>query len=296
VIDTAGGTLLRLAAFSDDPSGGNPAGVWIGDALPARTVMQAIAAEVGYSETAFLAQTDPGSPGHFQVRYFSPLAEVPFCGHATIASGVALATRGAPASLTLQTRDGIVGLSVERDAEGRTVATLTSVATRVDPAPADLVTAVLACVGWVDADLHTDLRPALAFAGATHLVLVAAHLDRLADLAYPFEALQRLMLDADLTTIALMAQVGPDRWRARDPFPVGGVVEDPATGAAAAAFGAYLRARSWIRAPASFEIEQGVEMGRPSRLTVSIVPDEPGVRVAGTAVPISPAGASAGPP
>ena len=88
------GTLLRLAAFTTDPAGGNPAGVWIGDALPAADEMLAIAAEVGYSETAFLAPAAPAEPGRFIVRYFSPLAEVPFCGHATIASGVALADRG----------------------------------------------------------------------------------------------------------------------------------------------------------------------------------------------------------
>ena len=76
------------------PSGGNPAGVWIGEALPADDEMQRIAAEVGYSETAFLAPDGSGATGRFRVRYFSPLAEVPFCGHATIASGVALAERG----------------------------------------------------------------------------------------------------------------------------------------------------------------------------------------------------------
>src|SRR5690606_10933440 len=79
--------LHRLAAFTDDPRGGNPAGVWIGDALPPADRMQRIAAEVGYSETAFLA---PAVGEVREVRYFSPLAEVPFCGHATIASGVVL--------------------------------------------------------------------------------------------------------------------------------------------------------------------------------------------------------------
>ena len=63
-------------------------------------------------------------------------------------------------------------------------------------------------------------------------------------------------------------------------------MEDPATGAAAAALGAYLRERGEIRAPATFEIAQGVEMGRPSRITVSIVPGEAGVRVSGNAVAI----------
>lgn len=73
-------TLLRLAAFTTDPSGGNPAGVWIGDALPPDAEMQRIAAEVGYSESAFLASDGSGLPGRFRVRYFSPLAEVPWPG------------------------------------------------------------------------------------------------------------------------------------------------------------------------------------------------------------------------
>ena len=79
--------ILRIAAFSDGEMGGNPAGVWIGDALPDEATMQRIAAEVGYSETVFAASLDVG----WRVRYFSPESEVPFCGHATIALGAALA-------------------------------------------------------------------------------------------------------------------------------------------------------------------------------------------------------------
>ena len=82
--------ILRLAAFTDDPRGGNPAGVVIGTHLPDAAEMQRIAAEVGYSETAFLAG-DGGT--RWTVRYWSPAAEVPFCGHATIASAVALHER-----------------------------------------------------------------------------------------------------------------------------------------------------------------------------------------------------------
>ena len=123
----ASGTLLRLAAFTTDPRGGNPAGVWIGETLPTRPEMQRIAAEVGYSETAFLAPDESGLPGHFRVRYFSPLAEVPFCGHATIASGVALSERGqavstgrpgGPRELVVETNGGPVALGVETGADG----------------------------------------------------------------------------------------------------------------------------------------------------------------------------------
>src|SRR5689334_1873584 len=134
--EIAGGTLLRLAAFTTDPTGGNPAGVWIGDALPDAATMQAIAADVGYSESAFLAPDESGARGRFVVRYFSPLAEVRFCGHATIAAGVALAERelatspagpDASAELVVETVGGPIPIGVERDGDGRVRATLTSV-------------------------------------------------------------------------------------------------------------------------------------------------------------------------
>jgi PhzF family phenazine biosynthesis protein len=282
--DVAGGTLLRLAAFTSDPAGGNPAGVWIGDELPPAEAMQRIAAEVGYSETAFLASA--GDAARYRVRYFSPLAEVPFCGHATIASGVALAARGAPSELVLTTNDGTVGLATARDAAGRWTATLTSVEARVEPVPAALVEGALRAFGWSAADLDPALPPAIAYAGARHLVLVAGRVERLASLDYPFDEVQRLMLDADLTTIALMARLGTGRWRARNAFAVGGVVEDPATGAAAAAFGAYLRDSGAIDGTGSFDIEQGVEMGRPGLLNVAIEAGDARVRVTGTAVEI----------
>lgn len=78
--------LQRIAAFSDGASGGNPAGVVLCEALPGTADMQAFAAELGYSETVFAA---PESGG-WRTRYFSPAAEVAFCGHATIALGIAL--------------------------------------------------------------------------------------------------------------------------------------------------------------------------------------------------------------
>jgi len=288
-------TLLRLAAFTTDPSGGNPAGVWIGASFPPDAEMQRIAADVGYSETAFLVPDEAASPGRFRVRYFSPLAEVPFCGHATIASGVALAERGltapplaggGPATLVLETNGGPVAIATATDQSGMTRATLTSVATWVTEPNAVLLSSALDLLGWGRDDLDGRLPPAVGFAGARHLILAARDRARLETLDYAFEALKALMLGHDLTTIQLVWREAPTRFRARDPFPVGGVVEDPATGAAAAALGAYLRERGEIVAPASFEIVQGVEMGRPSLLTVSIEPGDAGVRVSGTAVPI----------
>src|SRR5262249_55054270 len=79
--------VLRIAAFCDGGGGGNPAGVVIGQQFPSEAEMRRVAAEVGFSETAFAVPAERG----WRVRYFSPESEVPFCGHATIALGAALA-------------------------------------------------------------------------------------------------------------------------------------------------------------------------------------------------------------
>ena len=87
--------ILRYSAFTDTPAGGNPAGIVLDATGLDESTMQAIAAEVGYSETAFL--TVAGDDGRsFDIRYFAPSIEVPFCGHATIATGVALGERLGP--------------------------------------------------------------------------------------------------------------------------------------------------------------------------------------------------------
>ena len=274
-------TLLRYAAFTDTPLGGNPAGVVLDAGGLADAQMQAIAAEVGYSETAFLTAADPG---RYHVRYFSPRAEVPFCGHATIASAIALFHSAGETSLRLETPIGEVPVTISAGAEGP-LATLTSVAPRVETAPPELVAAVLAALAWREDELDPALPPRVAFAGARHLVLAAAARARLADLDYDFDALERIQREHDLTTVDLVWRETQISFHARNPFPVGGVVEDPATGAAAAAFGGYLRALGLVKTPATVEIRQGDDMGRPSRLRVEIG-TEGGIRVSGEAVRI----------
>lgn len=274
--------LRRLSAFAETPEGGNPAAVWIGEALPESAEMQRIAAEVGYSETAFVA---PLGEGRFLVRYFSPEAEVSFCGHATIATGVVLGEREGEGTYHLSTAVGDVPVAVALR-EGALVASLTSVLPRQADAAPGLLADVLAALGWERRELDEAIPPRLAFAGAWHLVIAVAERSTLERLDYDFDALRRTMLDAGLTTVQLVWREGPATFHARNPFPVGGVVEDPATGAAAAALGGYLRDAGLLTAPASFVIHQGVDMGRPSRIEVS-VPEVGGITVTGAAALIT---------
>jgi PhzF family phenazine biosynthesis protein len=269
--------ILRYAAFTTDPTTGNPAGVVLDARDLTDTEMQRIAAEVGYSETAFAV---PVADRRFAVRYFSPLAEVPFCGHATIATAVALADRDGPGRLLFETKAGEVPVTTT----GRK-ASLTSVPTRSRPATEEELTRALAALRWPKSDIDPTWPAHVAFAGAEHLVIAAATRERLATLDYDFEALKALMEESGWTTAQLFWQENEGLVHARDPFPVGGVVEDPATGAAAAAFGGYLRTIG--RAPRSLTIVQGQDMGRRSELTVEIDPEDPRVTVTGTATPIT---------
>jgi PhzF family phenazine biosynthesis protein len=282
--------VLRYSAFTDAGRGGNPAGVVLeADDLPDAD-RQRLAAAVGYSETAFVDR--PGPDGSYRVRYFSPRAEVDFCGHATVAAAVALAERGGDGALELDTRAGRIAVRTQTGPDGPS-ATLTSVPTRTRPAEPAEVSAALAALRWSAADLDPRYPVDVAFAGNDHLVLAVHDRGRLAALDYDYPALAGLMAERGWTTVHLVWAEIPTVFAARDPFPPGGVVEDPATGAAAAAFGGYLRAHQLVPLPAQLTIRQGDDMGRPSRLLVDVDPDDPRVRVTGAAGPVPDAAARA---
>jgi PhzF family phenazine biosynthesis protein len=272
--------VLRYSAFTSDPRGGNPAGV----VLDARTLddaaMQRIATDVGYSETAFLS---PRADGAFDVRYFSPRAEVSFCGHATIAAMVAHAERTGSGARLLHTRVGAVRIDVDDDMQ----ATLTSVAPRVVPLDAAKLNRLLAALHWRVDELDPALPPAIAYAGAWHPIIAVATRSRLARLDYDFDALGALMTRNEWTTVNLVWREDASIFHARNPFPPGGVVEDPATGAAAAALGAYLDARDALPETRRFVVHQGSELGRPSLLEVRVPTQvSQGIQVRGGAVRI----------
>lgn len=275
--------VQHIAAFSDGLHGGNPAGVVIGDALPPDAQMQQLATELGYSESVFAA---PLPEGGWRVRYFSPAAEVPFCGHATIALAAALAMAQGDgvfdlainhARITVEGRHGGAG------AHGPMHAALQSPPTRSAPLAPARRAEVLALFGLAEADLDPRLPPALAHAGAEHAVLALRTRAALAAMRYDFDAGRALMQRAGLATIALVHAETDVRFHARNAFASGGVYEDPATGAAAAALGGYLRDLGWPHGGA-VDIVQGEDMGTVCRLHVAI-PPAPGssVRVSGTA-------------
>lgn len=270
--------ILKLAAFSDGDKGGNPAGVWIGDALPDDATMQRIAAEVGFSETAFAAPLDTG----WRVRYFSPMAEVPFCGHATIALGAALAGRYGDGVFDLTLNQARI--TVEGHAQGElTSAALQSPPTHSATVSPQLLEEALNLFGYEQSDLDPHIPPAAINGGAGHLVLALGSRAALKAMHYEQQAGRELMVREGWATILLVYAESGQFFHTRNAFAFGGVYEDPATGAATAAFAGYLRDIGWPHGGV-IDILQGEDMGSPSRLRAEIA-QQPGssIRVSGMA-------------
>jgi len=253
--------IQRLSAFANGDEGGNPAGVALLDELPRSDVMQRVAADVGFSETAFAVQK--GSS--WRVRYFSPESEVPFCGHATIALGAALAQRYGNGRFTLELND--TSITVDGEVDGNQIrASLQSPETSSAPADPQLTSSALELFGWSMDQIDNNLPPAFANAGANHLILGVKTRQILADMEYDLSRGRAFMSDADIVTICLVYVKSPVLFHTRNPFASGGVYEDPATGAATAALAGYLRDINWPH-NGKIEVVQGEDMGYKSLIS-----------------------------
>ena len=270
--------VQKIAAFSDGNSGGNPAGVYISEEHPSDLEMQQIAAEVGFSETAFATPIKDA----LRVRYFSPESEVPFCGHATIALGAALALKQGDGTFPLILNDAEI--TVEGHQNGGVIsAALQSPPTHSTEAPPQLVSDVLHLLGYTSNDLDPNIPPACINAGANHLVLALRTREALAAMKYDFETGRDLMRRESLVTILLVYTETPQQFHTRNPFASGGVYEDPATGAATAAFAGYLRDIEWPH-NGVIDVVQGEDMGMRSLLRAEISPvSGSSIRISGTA-------------
>ena len=269
----------RIAAFSMGEAGGNPAGVALGEALPSPADMQRIAREVGYSETVFAAPHGTG----WKLRYFAPEGEVPFCGHATIALGVVLGERFGAGRYDLSLNNAEISVKAVAGPKGWR-AVLSSPPTRSWALEAMVRAQLLELFGLNEGDLDPAFLRLVAHGGADHALLALRSRGVLAGMTYDFEAGRALMAQQGWTTISMIQFASPNLVHARNAFAIGGVVEDAATGAAAAALAGALVDRKWpgLAQGGRFRILQGEDMGSPSELLVEVT-GVPGasVRVAG---------------
>lgn len=240
--------------------------------------MQKVAADVGYSESVFAAPVGDA----WRVRYFAPEVEVDFCGHATIALGAALANHKGPGMFTLdinRARITVEGHLSETDWG----ASFQSPPTRSGPGAPAILEEALDLFGLTPADLDPRIPPAVAHGGGDHLILALKDRKTLRAMRYDFETGRALAEREEFITFNLVYAENPQLFHARNPFPLGGVTEDPATGAAAAALAGYLRDLGWPHG-GTITIHQGEDMGVPSRLVAEITSERgASVRVSGSA-------------
>lgn len=281
--------VLRYSAFAATPDGGNPAGVVLDASTLDDAAMRRIAAEVGYSETAFVVgrddNDDSGEAPRYRVRYWSPAAEVPFCGHATVATAVALAEREGPGEMVFDTSAGEVVLRATVDALGAIAVSFTSVQPQlrqIDPQAAERLLSLLG-LGFGDVDPRFPV--AESFAGNWHPIVVIADRDLFHQFRFfPADVAELMREQGWLGTVTVLHADGPAHFEARNLFPVGRITEDPATGSAAASTGAYLREHGF--SGQTIRISQGRHVGRPSELVVTI-PGSGGIEVSGGATRIA---------
>ncbi|MFS0911634.1 PhzF family phenazine biosynthesis protein [Microbacterium sp. 179-I 3D2 NHS] len=277
--------VLRYSAFAAAPDGGNPAGVVLDASALSDERMLQIAAEVGYSETAFVVARAADSPvARYRVRYWSPEAEVPFCGHATVATAVALAERDGSGEVIFDTDAGPVTLRSTVGDDGAVTVAFTSVEPEVRALDGDVLDRLLGLLGVDRDDLDPRFPPKEAFAGNRHPVVTIADRELFDQFSFaPAEVAALMREQGWLGTVTVLHAAGEADFDARNLFPVGRITEDPATGSAAASVGAYLRDLG--HPERSIRIHQGAHVRRPSLLTVTI-PEAGGIEVSGGATRI----------
>ena len=272
----AGEVTMRyyiVDAFTDRPFGGNPAGVVLlgNEPFPNESLMLQVAAELRYSETAFVRRL---SPTEYHVRYFTPAAEVELCGHATVATFALLHRLGlATGHCICHTLAG--DLAIEA---GERV--MMQMAT---PRIVETINDTALIYQALGIDHHPTLPVQIAYAGLKDIMIPVADVATLNTLQPDMEAVAAITKEHETTSFHVFT-IAEDRYTAhvRDFGPLYGIPEESATGTANAALTHYLAVNGVIPLQGDFAFMQGEAMGRPSVVATRIAPDGT-IYVGGTA-------------
>jgi trans-2,3-dihydro-3-hydroxyanthranilate isomerase len=261
--------------FTDTPLTGNQLAVFTDGREVDDATMQNLAREMNLSETVFVLPAEAG--GHARIRIFTPVAELPFAGHPTLGSAFVLAQPLQLSEIRLETGAGVVPVRLEREGARITFGWMTQ------PVPkwrsyerAGELLGILGVESEVPVDWY-DLGPSFVY-----VALRTA--DEVAALRPNFQEL--MQFESGIYCFA----PHEGRWKSRMFAPSSGVHEDPATGSAAGPLAVHLLRYGRIESGQEIEIEQGVELRRPSRLYVratGTADDIERVEVGGSAVVVA---------
>lgn len=290
--------FVTVDVFTDSRFGGNPLAVFPDARGLTDEQMQQLANEFNLSETTFVLP--PDNPRHHaRVRIFTPRAELPFAGHPNVGTGYVLAQRDAnpPEHYVFEEAAGLVRVHVLREARKRVIGTRISApqSLSIDISVPDEV--VAACAGLNEDDIlissHTPLVASVGTPFVIAEVVSEAALSRANPNIGAFgAAAARFPEISSRLALHLYVRIDGDatRLRTRMFAPLSGIPEDPATGSANAALAALLTSLApGQNVDLTYDIEQGLEMGRPSRIIATARKTAEGpvtATVAGNCVPV----------
>lgn len=279
-------SYVHVDVFAERAFGGNPLTVFLdGNSLTVEE-MQAIARETNHSETTFVFPATQG--GTARVRIFTPAVELPFAGHPVLGTVFALAgerAAGASSEIVLELPESKVTTSVETGADGAHFVWMTQPPPERG-APLGQVDRIARALGIGRGDLDGTAR--VWSTGIPFLIVPLSGLTPMGRIRPNAQVLHELLHEAGARGIYAVTRETSRpaaAVRARC-FPVGvGVSEDAATGSAAGALAGFVLEEKWTK-PGRFEIEQGIEIGRPSSILVEASGNDAPVRVGGRVVPM----------
>jgi trans-2,3-dihydro-3-hydroxyanthranilate isomerase len=281
--------FVTIDVFTDSRFGGNPLAVFVDAQGLTDAQMQNLAAEMNLSETTFvLPPADPANTA--RVRIFNRTAEMPFAGHPSVGTGYVLAQRGRGGVLRLEVPAGVVEVEIVRDKAGAPSGALIAAPRPLKVGPEYPVEAIASCCGLDAEDIVTDAHPPVEASVGVDFILANVKAEALSratpNLAAFRAAAEQVANGAERLSVLLYARDGA-KVNARMFAPLSGTWEDAATGSANAALAALLLSLGADQT-GTWEVTQGVEMGRPSRLAVSATrtPDGIRARVGGGCVPV----------
>ena len=271
-----------LDVFTDVKFGGNPLAVFTDGTGLSGHDMQAIAAEINYSETCFVLP--PSNPAHAaHVRIFTPKNELPFAGHPNVGTGFLLARYPEliPGShehsgFVFEEAAGLIMITPTYDETGTLVATTITAPQTTSMFGERPVTPIAAAVGLAPEDITTHRTPPIiAGTGVPFAFAEVSSRLSLAKAAPDLEAFREAQeahgYKGDFFSVMLFFEDPTGVLHARMFAPLAGIIEDPATGSACTALGGLLAQINAIQdGEFCFTINQGDDMGRPSRLRVSV--------------------------
>ncbi|MDO4869281.1 MAG: PhzF family phenazine biosynthesis protein [Bacillota bacterium] len=283
-------------AFTDSLFGGNPAGVVIipdGQDYPDDETMRKTAAELRYSETAFIKKL---GEGRFQARYFTPAAEVDLCGHATIGSSYALTVEGLAdkgSTITYETLAGNIDITISDDGILMGMGDPASYGTLESGTVVDLYHILGLEAHGQDVcgqNPEVKLAPEKVSTGLIDIMTPVKDEKELEAIDPDFKAMSELSEKQEVVGVHAFTINSEDGLiHARNFAPLYDIDEEAATGTSNGALAFYLYQHGLIEPDKVYTVVQGEKMGRPSKISFQVIADgaDVKVKVGGSAVTLA---------